>query len=89
MRDYKKHVQKSVTNYINREMDSNMLSAPELEKIMRDMGVSSSVATIRYWKQGKRLPNITQLLLLADLFGTSTDEIVGAYDKHFYKGETK
>lgn len=86
--DYKQHVAKSISDFLVEQLDLRSLTVSSLTVILNRNGMSITPKSIHAWIAGTSTPKAEHVLGLADYFGTSTDEILGAYADEFYEEET-
>lgn len=85
--DYKKHIMASVSKFLQVEMTKRNMTNGELaNKINEFCDGDINISSVRSWKNGDNMPRADKILILADVFGTSTDEILGAYDSDNWRG---
>lgn len=84
MKSYKEHVSDSISKYLLKLINEKGLNYEQISKEIQLMGGDANPNSVSNWVRGKSLPSAEKILILADCFGTSTDEILGAYDKEFY-----
>lgn len=78
-KDYKTHVMKSVRQFLELKLEEFNISKTELVRQLNAQGYPVSYATLNGYITNRNLITGTNLLMLADFFETSTDEILGAY----------
>lgn len=78
-KDYKTHVMNSVRQFLELKLEEFNISKTELVRQLNAQGYPVSYATINGYITNRNLITGTNLLMLADFFETSTDEILGAY----------
>lgn len=79
-KDYKTHVMKSVSQFLELKLEEFNISKTELVRQLNAQGYPISYPTVNGYITNRNLITGTNLLMLADFFETSTDEILGAYD---------
>lgn len=78
-KDYKTHVMNSVRQFLELKLEEFNISKTELVRQLNAQGYPISYATVNGYITNRNLITGTNLLMLADFFETSTDEILGAY----------
>lgn len=79
-KDYKTHVMNSVRQFLELKLEEFNISKTELVRQLNAQGYPISYATLNGYITNRNLITGTNLLMLADFFETSTDEILGACD---------
>ena len=79
-KDYKTHVIKSVSKFLELKLEEFGISKTELVRQLNAQGYPISYPTVNGYITNRNLITGSNLLMLADFFETSTDEILGAYD---------
>lgn len=78
-KDYKTHVMNSVRQFLELKLEEFNISKTELVRQLNAQGYPVSYAALNGYITNRNLITGTNLLMLADFFETSTDEILGAY----------
>ena len=78
---------KRVGNFIKQLRKEKCYSQEQLSNKLYDMNVTISPNAISQWEKGETVPSVSNLLVLADLFAVSVDEILDGkrYEKIDYK----
>lgn len=79
-KDYKTHVMKSVSKFLELKLEEFDINKRELVRMLNAQGYPISYPTVNGYITNRNLITGSNLLMLADFFETSTDEILGAYD---------
>lgn len=79
-KDYKTHVMNSVSKFLELKLEEFDINKRELVRMLNAQGYQMSYGTINSYINNRNLITGSNLLMLADFFETSTDEILGAYD---------
>lgn len=85
---YRQHVAKAVSEFLCDQLDMRGLTIRELSAQLEERGIPVTHKAISRWIRCETTPKSEYILGLADYFGTSTDEILGAYADEFYEEET-
>lgn len=78
-KDYKTHVMNSVSKFLELKLEEFDINKRELVRMLNAQGYPVSYGTINSYINNRNLITGSNLLILADFFETSTDEILGAY----------
>lgn len=78
-KDYKTHVMNSVSKFLELKLEEFDINKRELVRMLNAQGYQMSYGTINGYINNRNLITSSNLLMLADFFETSTDEILGAY----------
>lgn len=78
-KDYKTHVMNSVKQFLELKLEEFNISKTELVRQLNAQGYPVSYATLNGYITKRNLITGSNLLMLADFFETSADEILGAY----------